>query len=218
MAKAKYTGRARTGGAMAEVAGQDNPRRALILAGDRVGLSVMQAQDVPSCALWNQDLDFTARLGVPGEAHTLEARQDFYERNARITGSSAEFSIIELDIGQLIGFGGLFDITRAMTATMSVGIGDPARRNSGFGTEANQLICEYGFFFRSLHSIKVEVHAFNEEAIRLYERLGFKIVGRLRGANLLNNRRYDEVIMDLLHCEIDLKHVGRFLSLENRGV
>ncbi|WP_309667332.1 GNAT family protein [Tabrizicola sp.] len=200
---------------MAEVADQDTTRRAMILTGERVGLSVMQTQDVPTIALWNQNLDFTARLGVPGEAHTLEARQDFYERNSRITDSSAEFSIIALDTGQLVGFGGLFDITRAMTATMFVGIGDRDQRKKGFGTEASRLICEYGFFFRSLHSIKVEVHEYNAEARRLYERLGFKIVGRLRGANLLNNRRYDEVIMDLLHSDLELKHVGRFQSLEN---
>ncbi len=199
---------------MAEVADQDTTRRAMILTGERVGLSVMQTQDVPTIALWNQNLDFTARLGVPGEAHTLEARQDFYERNSRITADSAEFSIIALDTGQLVGFGGLFDITRAMTATMFVGIGDCDQRKKGFGTEVSRLICEYGFFFRSLHSIKVEVHEYNAEARRLYERLGFKIVGRLRGANLLNNRRYDEVIMDLLHSDLDLKHVGRFQSLE----
>ncbi|MFZ1470309.1 MAG: GNAT family protein [Paracoccaceae bacterium] len=200
---------------MAEDVDQNNPRRVMILTGERVGLSLLQAQDVPTIAQWNQDLDFTARLGVPGEAHTLEARQDFYERNSRITDSSAEFSIIALDSGQLVGFGGLFDITHAMTATMFVGIGDPARRKKGFGTEASRLICEYGFFFRSLHSIKVEVHAYNAEARRLYERLGFKIVGRLRGVNLLKSRRYDEVIMDLLHCELELRHVGRFQSLEN---
>lgn len=144
-------------------------------------------------------------------------RQDFYERNSPITADSAEFSVVELDAGHLVGFGGLFDITRAMTATMFVGIGDPARRKRGFGTEAARLICEYGFFFRSLHSIKVEAHAYNVEARRLYGRLGFKTVGRLRGANLLNNRRYDEVIMDLLHCDLELKHVGRFQSLENNG-
>ena len=200
---------------MAEVAEQDNTRRAIILAGDRVGLSVMQSQDVPAIAQWNQDLDFTARLGVPGEAHTLEARQEFFERNSRITADSAEFSIVELNTGQLVGFGGLFDITRAMTATMFVGIGDRDQRKKGFGTEASRLICEYGFFFRSLHSIKVEVHEYNAETRRLYERLGFKIVGRLRGANLLNNRRYDEVIMDLLHSDLELKHVGRFQTLEN---
>jgi len=187
----------------------------MILTGERVGLSLMQAQDVPTIAQWNQDLDFTARPGVPGEAQTHEARRDFYERNSRITDSSAEFSVVELDTGQLVGFGGLFDITRAMTATLFVGIGDPARRKRGFGTEATRLICEYGFFFRSLHSIKVEVHAYNLDATRMYQRLGFKIAGRLRGANLLNNRRYDEVIMDLLHCELALKQMDRFRSLEN---
>jgi hypothetical protein len=37
---------------MGEVADEDNTRRANIFAGDRVGLSVMQAQDVPSFARW----------------------------------------------------------------------------------------------------------------------------------------------------------------------
>jgi hypothetical protein len=54
-------------------------------------------------------------------------------------------------------------------------------------------------------------------AKRVYERLGFKTVGRLRGANLLNNRRYDEIIMDLLRSEIELKHVARFQALERVG-
>jgi RimJ/RimL family protein N-acetyltransferase len=202
---------------MVEDADQDTMRRAMILTGESVGLSLMQAQDVLTIAQWNQDLDFTARMGAPGEAHTLETRQDFYDRYPRITDSNAEFSVVELDAGQLVGFGGLFDMTRAMTATMFVGIGDLARRKRGFGTEAARLICEYGFFFRSLHSIKVEVHEYYLDATRLYERLGFKIVGRLRGANLLNNRRYDEVIMDLLHSELELRHVGRFQSLENNG-
>ena len=44
-----------------------------------------------------------------------------------------------------------------------------------------------------------------------------KVVGRLRGANLLNNRRYDEIIMDLLGSEFELKHVARFQGLESAG-
>ena len=107
-------------------------------------------------------------------------------------------------------------ITRALAATMFVGIGDVNHRKRGYGKEASRLICEYSFFFRNLHSIKVEVHAYNRAAIRMYERLGFKLVGRLRGANLLNNRRYDEIIMDLLHNEFEMKHVARFKALENR--
>ena len=58
-----------------------------------------------------------------------------------------------------------------------------------YGTEASRLICEYGFFFRNLHSIKIEVHEHNDAVRRVYERHGFKTVGRLPDANLLNNRR-----------------------------
>jgi len=74
---------------------------------------------------------------------------------------------------------------------------------------------EYGFFFRSLHSIKVEVNGYNRRAIRVYERLGFKLVGRLREAIVMNGTRYDRVIMDLLRHELTLEHIARFQSLES---
>lgn len=70
-----------------------------------------------------------------------------------------------------------------------------------------------GFSFRSLHNIKVEVNGYNQRAIRLYERLGFRLVGRLRGTVMLNGNRYDQVIMDLLSTEFELKHVSRFQGL-----
>jgi len=196
------------------MAGVDPNPRPLLMTGSTVGLSAMRMDDVPTIARWNQDLEFTARIGTPGEAHTLEMRQDAFNRNSKFRGDGAEFAVIELASGRLIGFGGLHDITRAMVGALFVGIGEPTERRKGFGTEATRLICEYGFFFRNLHSIKVEVHEYNEVARRVYERLGFRIVGRLRGANLLNNRRYDEIIMDLLRSELELRHVGRFTSLE----
>jgi RimJ/RimL family protein N-acetyltransferase len=184
------------------------------MAGTNVGSALMRAEDVPTIAQWNQDLEFTALLATPGEAHTLEMRQESYKQNSRIKPDSAEFSVIELGTGRLVGFGGLFDITRALVATMFVGIGETTSRRKGFGSEASRPICEYGFFFRNLHTIKVEVHEYNGAARRVYEHLGFKTVGRLRGANLLNNRRYDEIIMDLLRTEFELRHTTRFQSLE----
>ncbi len=195
--------------------GNDDASRVMVMSGEKVGLALMQTADVPIIARWNQDLEFTARIGTPGEAHTLEMRQEFFKQNSRVRSDGVEFSVIELSSGRLVGFGGLFDITRAMVATMFVGIGEAKSRRKGYGTEASRLICEYGFFFRNLHSIKVEVHAYNHAARRVYERLGFRMVGRIRGANLLNNRRYDEIVMDLLRSELELRHVGRFLGLES---
>jgi RimJ/RimL family protein N-acetyltransferase len=189
-------------------------RRPVLLEGHKVGLALMLKEDVPALARWNQDLEFTARMGGPGEAHSLEMRQEFYDKNSRMRADSIEFAVLLLSTGQLIGFSGLFDISRAMTATLFVGIGERELWGKGLGTEATRLICEYGFFFRSLHSIKVEVNGYNRQAIRLYERLGFKLVGRLRDAIMMNGARYDRVIMDLLRHELTLKHVARFQSLE----
>lgn len=188
--------------------------RPLLMQGSHVGIALMVADDVSTIAEWNQNLDFTARLGTPGEAHTFEQRQKFFDENSQVTADSVEFAILELGSSRLVGFGGLFDMRRALVGTLFVGIGDAADRGRGFGSEASRLICEYGFFFRNLYGIKVEVHDYNQGAKRVYERLGFKLAGRVRGANLLNNRRYDEIIMDLLRDELELKHVSAFRHLE----
>jgi RimJ/RimL family protein N-acetyltransferase len=191
----------------------DRDGRPLLLQGAKFGLALMRKEDIPAIARWNQDLEFTASIGAPGEAHTLEMRQEAYDRGSRVTPGSIEFAVVLLSTGGLIGFGGLFDITRAMTATLFVGIGERGLWGKGYGTEATRLICEYGFFFRSLYGIKVEVNGYNHRAIRLYERLGFRVVGRVRGALLLNGGRYDQVVMDLLRTELELRHVGRFQGL-----
>ena len=191
--------------------------RQLLMTGDVVGLAVMQPSDIPVIARWNQDLEFTARIGTPGEAHTQEMRQESYNRNGRFRPDGCEFAVLELGGCRLVGFGGLHDMTRALAGTLFVGIGEPDARRKGYGTEATRLICEYGFYFRNLHSIKIEVHAYNGTALRMYERLGFKTVGRLRGANLLNGVRHDEVIMDLVRDELEPKHVARFAGLVNGG-
>jgi Acetyltransferase (GNAT) domain len=65
-----------------------------------------------------------ALIGAPGEAHSLEMRQEFFDKNARMRSDSVEFAIVLLSNGQLIGLGGLFDISRASTATLFVGIGE----------------------------------------------------------------------------------------------
>jgi Acetyltransferase (GNAT) domain len=113
-------------------------------------------------------------------------RQEAFDRNSRVRPDSVEFAVILLSTGGLIGFGGLFDITRAMTATLFADIGERDLWRRGYGTEATRLICEYGFFFRSLHNIRVEVNGYNQRAIRLYERLGFRLLGRVREALLFN--------------------------------
>ena len=40
--------------------------RPVLLGGHKVGLALMRKEDVPTIARWNQDIEFTARIGQPG--------------------------------------------------------------------------------------------------------------------------------------------------------
>ena len=134
-------------GQVTNIGDQHTADRVMIMTGNIVGLTLMRTDDIPTFARWNQDLEFTALLGTPGEAHTLEVREEAHKQNSRVKPDSAEFAVLELSTRRLVGFGGLFDITRALVGTMFVGIGEAALRGRGYGTEASRLICEYGFSF-----------------------------------------------------------------------
>ena len=194
----------------------DGTSRPILIKGQNAGLALMTGDDVPILARWHQDLEFTALMGTPGDVHSIEMRQKFFEDNARPSENSIEFAALSLEAGELVGFGGLFDITRALTATLFVGV-EPSKQNAGLGKEITRLICEYGFFFRSLHAIKVEVNSYNSRAIAVYEKVGFRTAGRLRETRLLNGRRYDQVIMDLLRHELRPQYVDAFPWLAGDG-
>ena len=58
-----------------------------------------------------------------------------------------------------------------------------------------------------LHNIMLSVAAWNERAIRVYAKAGFRELGRRRGAGVTMGRRYDGVFMELLASEF--RHNGR---------
>lgn len=178
--------------------------RPLILEGDKLALAMMVAADVEHIARWHQNLEFTTLMGTPGEIQTTEMREEAFKKAGRPTASSVEFAVVTPGDGSLVGFGGLFDISRARTADFFVGI-DPLLWGKGHGTEATRLICEYGFFFLSLHSIRLQVHAYNTRGVKAYERVGFKLAGRLRGVLLLDGARHDDILMDLLRDEFTVR-------------
>jgi RimJ/RimL family protein N-acetyltransferase len=72
--------------------------RPLLMTGNSVALSAMRPEDVPIFARWNQDLEFTARIGTPGGVHTVEMRQEAYSRNSKFRADGVEFAVIELGV------------------------------------------------------------------------------------------------------------------------
>ena len=48
-----------------------------------------------------------------------------------------------------------------------------------------RLLLDYGFNLLNLNSVMLGTFAFNQRAIRCYERVGFKVIGRRRQARII---------------------------------
>jgi RimJ/RimL family protein N-acetyltransferase len=73
--------------------------------------------------------------------------------------------------------------------------------NKGIGTEATNLILKYAFEYINLHKVLLEVYEYNERAIRVYEKVGFKREGRLRKNHYWKGEYYDVIVMGILQEE-----------------
>jgi RimJ/RimL family protein N-acetyltransferase len=84
---------------------------------------------------------------------------------------------------------------------MGIGLGDKTCWGKGYGTDAMSLLLRYAFTELNLHRMTLTVYEFNERAIRMYQRCGFKIEGIVRDCLYRNGRRWDLVSMGILRDE-----------------
>lgn len=174
----------------------DDPRPEVV-PGERIFLSLVRRDDLPLFARWFSDLELNAYLGQPGMVYTPEQEADWYERVSRDRDTKT-FAIVVRDGQRLIGTVSLMNIHyRRQRAELGIAIGDKSAWGQGYGSEAVRLMCDYGFTFLSLYSIYLWHWGFNARAHQAYLKAGFKPAGRLRGADLFNGQRYDDILMDM---------------------
>ncbi len=78
--------------------------------------------------------------------------------------------------------------------------------DQGYGSEAMGLAINYGFGMFNLNRIELEVYAFNERAIHVYKKLGFKEEGIRRQCLYFDHEYHDAYIMSILGQEYNLVH------------
>jgi len=169
-----------------------------VVEGHRVALGLMRMDLVATYQRWDNDMKALNANGrvIP---FTLEAQR---ERIAGLSGKPdlCDFTVYDRSDQAPIGWTSLSSIDhRNGTAEFGILLGE--RRGQGLGTEATRLTVDWGFTVLGLHNIMLGVAAWNERAIRVYTKVGFREVGRRRRAGLTLGRRYDAVFMDLLASE-----------------
>lgn len=164
-----------------------------LFIGERVRLASPQSDDAHVMSRWSLDSHYQRLL----EDDAI--RPQTPDEVSR--GGYNEFRLRTLDSDRLIGFTALFMITRHGSAMLAIGIGEPEYRGKGYGQEALRLVLGYGFRELNLHRIGLNVFAYNEAAIKAYERVGFVREGTRRSSILRDGVRYDEHQYGMLYSE-----------------
>ena len=173
------------------------------IVGDKVYLSPQGASDeeVKKFTEWLNDFSTTKYLGRSSESYTPEQERAYLESVSK-DNTKCCFDIVTIKDDKLIGTISLEHIDWPIrNAVLGVFIGDPKFRSHGFGTEAVNLIVEFGFKFLNLHSIRLEVMATNERAHKCYQKCGFKDTGKTRDYLFYNGEYIDSLHMDILEDE-----------------
>lgn len=169
------------------------------LVGTRCYLSPLDAADVERYVHWLNDPDVYATLQIASAVITMDGEKEALARLAK----EHNYAVVDLATDAPIGIVGLMELEPIhRTAELGVTIGDKAYWNRGYAAEAITLLVRYAFDILNLHNIVLRVYEFNAAAIRCYEKVGFKHIGRRRGAVQRNRRTHDVVYMDIVPADL----------------
>ena len=173
-----------------------------LLQGPRVRLTAVTLDDLPTVARWNQDAGFArlfeANPAAPKAPSALEAWLEGYNRS----NTGYLFGVRLLDGDELLGFVELDSILWPHRHTwVSIAIGDAVNQGQGYGAEALGLALQFAFQELNLHRVQLTVFSYNQRAIALYEKLGFRREGIFREHIERDGTRFDMYLYGILRPE-----------------
>ncbi|MGH2455984.1 MAG: GNAT family N-acetyltransferase [Candidatus Limnocylindria bacterium] len=183
--------------------GQPPPAHPLpVLRSERIYLRPAERADLPDFVRWFADAETTRHLALRAP-FSLAMEEKWFEGMVERQGKSDYHFVICLAAdGRAIGTAGLhgLDLENGH-AEFGISIGEKGEWSRGYGTEALNAICDFGFGALRLERIDLHVNAPNLRAQRSYRKAGFQLEGTLRNAQFAEGRHEDVLLMSLLRQE-----------------
>jgi RimJ/RimL family protein N-acetyltransferase len=176
-----------------------------MLKGRLVGLREYRREDVTTLFPPELDPEYISLTEIqpyrprPLAAHLAEYDRRMGEHDAK----TVPFAVQRLDdeSGTAIGRVGLWMIDlHQRTAHIGISL-PPSAQGQGFGRDALEVICRYGFEIRGLERLSLETLSVNAAMQATALACGFVEEGRLRSAAWHLGDRVDEVVYGLLADE-----------------
>ncbi len=173
-----------------------------LFSGRLVRLTAPRPEDKDLMAKWSQDAEYLRLLNYdPARPRPAEFFVPDKEEEKKREDREFEFRIRTLADDKLIGFVELDVAWNHQTAWVGIGIGDADYRSKGYGSDALRVAVSYAFRELGLYRVSLGVFAYNQRAIRAYEKVGFVHEGALRGALYRDGQHWDNLFMGILRPE-----------------
>lgn len=177
------------------------------LIGPTIYLRPLEVDDAPTFLPWINDPEVTRTLKIyrPMNRHAEEMfLRDLYRDECQLT-----LGIASRAGDALLGSVSLAQVDlKNRHASLGIFIGDTSAWGRGHGREAMSLMLDHAFETLNLNRVWLHVYEYNERAIRLYTRLGFKTEGVLRHDRYHGGRYWDTLTLGLLREEWEARKGG----------
>ena len=175
-----------------------------ILRGERVILRPIVAEDAQAMFASLADEE-SMRLTGSQQDFTFEQVEEYCKR-LLTADDRADYAITRQEDGLYVGEVVLNNIDWINGySNFRIALAGKQFFGKGYGTEAIQLILEYGFRQLQLHRIELEVYDFNPRAQHVYEKVGFVREGVRRDVLLWDGVYHSAIVMGILAEEYEAR-------------
>jgi RimJ/RimL family protein N-acetyltransferase len=177
--------------------------------GKHIRLRAVEPADAEFFCAWNQDSEMARNLDWVWPPTSLESVKRWAEEMAlRKLVDDAFFWVIENEAGQAVGCINSHHCDRRVgTFQYGVAVRQECQRQ-GYASEAILLVLRYYFEELRYQKVMVHVHSDNAASIRLHERLGFQLEGRLRRTVFTRGEYLDDLLFGMTVEEFRAIHGG----------
>ena len=175
--------------------------RPIVLKGEKVSLAILLREDLKRSWEWFNDRSTVRYLFNSAHFTLPEEEEEFYEDLKKNRDKAPVFAVVENKGGKLVGVAGFNWINWSARWGEIFYYLAPEERGRGYGTELAKLLCDYAFKHLNLRKVWAKVHADNAPSIRILEKNGFTLAGRLREHIWSDGRYVDELIYERFRGE-----------------
>jgi diamine N-acetyltransferase len=170
----------------------------------RIFLRALEETDLERTHRWHNDPELYSTLVGPFRFISKSCETEWLRRKAAYSASEVSLAICLRADGQHIGniyLGEIDWISRR--AALGIFIGNSEHRGKGYGQEAMHQVLSHAFRNLNLNRVFLDVLADNTPAIKLYEKCGFAVEGRLRSHVFKNGSYRDLLVMGITSHEFN---------------